>query len=209
MSKIVFMLTGLSLLFAPACKAPVDPASSKPFSDDFNRKDLGPDWNLLGGGWRIIDGALHNSGARNDALWLKHPLSRNVQVEFDATSASPAVDLKCEIFGDGQTHESGYIIINGGWHNSASIIARRREHEIDKTPMGSVPYKRRAGLQPNHTYHWKVVRQGDILTQYLDGQKYLERQDNEPLYGPANNKFAFNNWEADVRFDNLRITPLP
>lgn len=209
MKNVVLLTVSLLIIATQACKAPTDPASAKAFADDFNRSELGDQWNMQGGGWRIIDGALHNDNAHNKALWLKHPLPRNVQVEFDATSASAAVDLKCEIFGDGQTHQSGYIIINGGWHNSVSIIARRLEHEIDKTPVGSVPYKRKAGLKTNHTYHWKVVRQGDILTQYLDGQKYLERQDNDALYGPANNKFAFNNWEAQVRFDNLKITPLP
>lgn len=203
-------LTLLGLLLSPvACKAPTDPASAEPFADNFNRAELGPNWNMQGGGWRLQDGALVNSNAKNLALWLTHPLPKNVEIRFDATSASPAVDLKCEIFGDGQTHESGYIIINGGWHNSASIIARQREHEIDRVPMGSVPYKRRAGLLKDHSYHWRVVRQGDTLTQYLDGEKYLERQDSQALYGPANNKFAFNNWASQVRFDNLQIQPLP
>lgn len=197
----------LLLLGLAACKSQA-PAAAGPFYDDFNRADLGEQWNFQGGTWRLVDGKLTSQGDQNVALWLRHPLPRDVEISFEATSASPVVDLKCELFGDGQTHESGYIIINGGWNNSLSIIARLREHEIDTVPVGSVPYKRQAGLQPNKTYQWRIVRRGNTITQYLDGEMYLEREDPDGLYGPQNDKFAFNNWAAQVSFDNLRITPL-
>jgi len=201
-------LLPLSLLCLLACKAPAPAAVAGPFLDDFNRAELGEHWNFQGGTWRLRDGKLTSQGDQNVALWLRHPLPRDVEISFEATSASPAVDLKVELFGDGQTHESGYIIINGGWNNSLSIIARLREHEIDRVPTGSVPYKRKAGLQPNKTYQWRIVRRGNTITQFLDGEKYLEREDPEGLYGPQNNKFAFNNWAAQLSFDNLSVKPL-
>jgi len=200
------------LLVAPlalvACKAQAPATLNKPFVDDFNRAELGDNWNFQGGSWRILDGVLRSTGDQNVALWLDVPMPRDVEISFEASSASPEVDLKCELFGDGRTHESGYIIINGGWRNTLSIIARQREHEIDKLAVGSVPYKRKAGLQPGQTYRWRIVRRGNVITQYLDGEKYLERDDPEALYGPQNNKFAFNNWAAQVTFDNLSVKPL-
>ena len=33
--------------------------------------------------------------------------------------------LKCEFAGDGQHHQSGYILINGGWKNTVRAIARQ------------------------------------------------------------------------------------
>jgi hypothetical protein len=32
--------------------------------------------------------------------------------------------------------------------------------------------------------------------------------DREPLSGRGHDHFAFNNWDSDLWFDNLRITPL-
>ncbi|MFH1807400.1 MAG: hypothetical protein ABIJ09_01545 [Pseudomonadota bacterium] len=201
------LIASALLLTLLACKASSE-ASSEPFADDFSAGQLGPHWNFQGGSWKVRDGALVTTGDQNVALWLDWAMPRDVEIRFDATSSSPAVDLKCELFGDGRSHESGYIIINGGWNNSASIIARQREHELDQVPFDSVPYKRRAGLTSGHTYQWRIVRQGNVITQFLDGEKYLERDDPEGLYGPDNNRFAFNNWAAQIRFDNLRITPL-
>jgi len=195
-------------LVVVSCKVPVEGGSAQPLVDDFNRTELGDSW-VKAGGWKIEDGKLWSRGERNEALWLKYDLPRDVQIEFDALSAVPAVDLKCELFGDGRNHQSGYVIINGGWNNSVSIIARLAEHELDEVAPGTVPYKRAAGLSPNKVYQWKIVRRGNVITQFLDGEKYLERRDDDALFSPNNNKFAFNNWAALVWFDNLKITPLP
>lgn len=195
-------------LVVSSCKATAGGGSTAPFSDDFNRAELGDRW-VKAGNWRIEDGRLWSRGEHNEALWLKYDLPRDVQIEFEALSAVPAVDLKCELFGDGRDHQSGYIIINGGWNNSVSIIAKLAEHELDEVPPGTVPYKRVSGLQPNKVYRWKIVRRGNVITQFLDGEKYLERKDDDALYSPNHNKFAFNNWSALVWFDNLKIAPLP
>ena len=202
------LLVACATLSVAACKAPAAGGSSEPFADDFNRTELGDRW-AKAGTWRIEDGKLWSRGDRNEALWLKYDLPRDVQIEFDAQSAVPAVDIKCELYGNGRDHQSGYVIINGGWNNSVSIIARLAEHELDEVPVGSVPYKRAAGLSPNKVYQWKIVRRGNVITQFLDGEKDLERKDDDGLYSPNNNKFAFNNWSALVWFDNLKITPLP
>ena len=67
-------------------------------------------------------------GVKNNPLWLKAKLPENVAVDFDVRSMSPEGDIKCEIFGDGSDHASGYVLIHGGWNNSISIIARLDEH---------------------------------------------------------------------------------
>jgi len=33
-------------------------------------------------------------------------------------------------------------------------------------------------------------------------------EDDEPLEGRGHDHFAFNNWQSDLWFDNLEITPL-
>jgi hypothetical protein len=36
----------------------------------------------------------------------------------------------------------------------------------------------------------------------------LDFYDPEPLRGEGHDRFAFNNWESQLYFDNLRIRPL-
>jgi len=37
---------------------------------------------------------------------------------------------------------------------------------------------------------------------------YFEMVDDDPLQGPGHEHFGFNDWEAPVCFDNLKISPL-
>lgn len=183
--------------------AEATPAAAVPFADDFNRASLGEHYKKTGGTWEVIDGQLHSSGEKNVPLWLDAPLSKNVRVEFTTLSKSRAVDTKVEIFGDGLRHESGYIVILGGWNNTISTIARLDEHE--KTRV-----EKRTTWKQNQRYRWKIERtDGKTLNFYVDDQLVLAYVDKEPLYGPRNNKLAFTNWASDVYYDDLKITPLP
>ena len=75
---------------------------------------------------RLVGENIHNA-----ALWLQHKLPDRTRVEFEATPLSKNGDVKAEIFGDGFTHQSGYILIMGGWSNQLNIIARQDEHGED------------------------------------------------------------------------------
>jgi hypothetical protein len=95
------------------------------------------------GGWTLSEGQVHSKGTQNKALWLKTPLPDKVRVEFDAVSHSPDGDIKVEIFGDGREHESGYVLIFGGWRNKINAIARLDEHGEDRK-VGAPTAARRA-----------------------------------------------------------------
>lgn len=194
-----------ALPLATGClpKAGADKAITEPWKDDFNRGELGERYKKTGGTWTVEDGALHSTGDRNIPLWLDVPLPKNVKVEFTAWSNSPQVDTKIEIFGDGLRHESGYIVILGGWNNQITTIARLDEHE--KTRV-----EKRTRWEKGRKYRWTVQRtNGRDLELYIDGELVLTYADKEPLYGPKNNKLAFTNWESEVYYDDLVITPLP
>ena len=174
-----------------------------PFSDDFGRASLGERYKKSGGTWEVSEGQLHSSGEENIPLWLDVPLSKNVRVEFTTLSKSPAVDTKIEIFGDGLRHESGYIVILGGWNNTISTIARLDEHE--KTRV-----EKRTKWKPNQRYRWRVERtDGHTLQLFIDYELVLAYDDKSPLFGPRNNKLGFTNWASDVFYDDLKITALP
>jgi len=197
-----------------ACKARV-PTIDAPFSDKFDRVDLGPDWQDTGHGASIKDGKLSLARAYNHPVWLRRKLPRNVQIDFDAVSRSPAGDLKVELFGDGESFDpdkgrydpTGYMIVMGGWHNSRSIISRLGEHDdavkAARDRVGSEPL-----VVPGRTYHFTVIRRGGSIDWKIDGVPYLNWTDPEPLNGSGHEFFAINDWEADVSFDNLTIRPV-
>ena len=54
----------------------------------------------------------------------------------------------------------------------------------------------------------KIERRGARITAWVDGEELVSMTDPEPLEGRGHDHFAFNNWDTDLTFDNLRITPL-
>ncbi|HEX4403565.1 MAG TPA: hypothetical protein VH560_01975, partial [Polyangia bacterium] len=157
-------------------------------------------------------GALTVKNGYNHPAWLRQRLPRDVVIDFDATSRSPAGDLKVELFGDGESFDhdhaaytsTGYVLIFGGWHNSLSVICRIHEHDDGRKAQRADVH-----VQPGHTYHWTVTRRGATIDWKIDGKPFLTWTDPEPLAGPGHEYLAFNDWEADVSFDNLQIKPAP
>ena len=204
------VLAAIAGALLPACTPQGDPAiSAEGFSDDFDRKDIGGDWLSTGGPYSIRDGLLRVKGARNKPLWLRRTLPRDVRITFDVRSESPDGDIKIELFGDGVSkaeHESytatSYVVIFGGWLNTKNVIARLDEHGDDRV-VGR-PYK----VAQGKTYHMKIERRGDTLRAWADDHELATMTDPKPLEGPGHDHFAFNNWQAELFFDNLRIEPL-
>ena len=168
------------------------------FSDDFERPELGADWLARSGRWKIRDGRLNISNDRNEGAWLNQPLPDRVRVEFDAIANSDEGDLKFEIFATEQRHQTGYIVILGGWRNSVSIIARLNEHGEDRLEADARAVR-------GTVHRIAAVRTDNSLRWYVDGNLVLKFDDEEPIRGSY---FAFNDWAADVSFDNLRIYKL-
>lgn len=191
-----------------ACTPQGDPGIGAGFFDDFDRPQLGNAYHKTGGNWRIERGRLRVHGAKNHPLWLLRTLPRDVRVEFDARSETPDGDIKVEIFGDGASHATeqsyqatSYVIIFGGWNNSLNVLARMDEHGPDRV-VGPV-----RKVEPGRTYHFRIERIGGTLTVWVDDERLLQMSDSEPLRGRGHDHFGFNNWQSDVWFDNLRITP--
>jgi hypothetical protein len=185
------------------------------YSDDFDRADLGKDWRPTGeadagwqpGTWTLADGRLRAEKIHNAGIWLQVPLPDKVRIEFDARAETPEGDVKCEVFGDGRTHQSGYIVIDGGWHNTVRTIARRDEHAEERKEDNRCDYvgNQLRCVEPDVDYHWTLIRTDGTLQWYLNGKLLLTYPDVHPVRGKY---FGFNDWEAAVTFDNLRIYDL-
>jgi hypothetical protein len=200
----------LAVAFALAgCK--IEKISSPPgaaFSDDFERATLGDAWYATGGNWRIAGGELVIDHAYNHPLWLRQPIPQDAVIELDCWSNDPAGDLKVEAWGDGKTYATepnyvatSYVFIFGGWHNQISTIARMHEHGGDRQQRMDRHVER------GKKYHWRIARSGGSIDWQIDGKPFLRFDDPAPLHGPDHAYFGFNDWEAELHFDNLKITP--
>lgn len=177
------------------------------FEDDFEDGDFRDNWRRGEGEggqgrWRVEDGSVVGVDIKNDPLWLTQPLPEKVRVEFDVTAMSSVGDVKVEVFGDGNKHESGYILIFGGWKNSLDVIARLDEHGQDRKA------RKTHGVMPGHTYRMAVERTDGTLHWFVDGEHFMKYPDPQPLTGEEHSYFSFNIWSAPVRFDNVRVYDL-
>jgi hypothetical protein len=184
--------------------------------------DLGADWAPTAPGfWRIEAGRLCGEHAKNHGIWLKRVLPPNARIEFDAVSQSPDGDLKAEYWGDGRSYATSlsysnatsYLTIFGGWHNKFHVLARINEHGSDRKEIAVDPNSddpREKPVVAGQLYHFKVERsEGKAVKWWVDGNEMLTYADASPLAGLGHDHFGFNDWDAKVCFDNVRVTPLP
>ena len=184
--------------------------------------DLGPNWRQAGTEvWHIENGRLCGQGARNHGVWLTRAIPVNARIEFDAISDSLEGDLKSEVWGDGQsgatgisyTNATSYLTIFGGWKNKIHALARLNEHGNDRKEVKVDPTSddpREKPVFAGQIYHFKVERSdGKTVRWFVDNLEMAAFADEAPLAGPGHEYFGFNDWDAKVCFDNVKVTPLP
>lgn len=199
----------LSLGAADAERAPRTPSN------------LGPDWlPMKTSAWTIEDGRLCGENARNRGVWLNRTLPVNARIEFDAVAMTDKGDLKAEVWGDGRsyakstsyTNATSYLTILGGWQNTLHVLARRDEHGADRKEIRVVKDSddpRERPVVRGQLYRFTIERtDGKTVRWSVNGEEYLSWADPAPLAGQGHDHFGFNEWEAKVCFDNVKVTPL-
>ena len=199
----------LAVLLCGGCKIEKRP-ESRPFADDFSSSSMGEAWSeTMSGLYRLSGGELVVKNGYNHPLWLRSALPRDAVIELDAWSNDEAGDIKIEAWGDGKSFAqttsytaTSYVFILGGWHNQISAIARMNEHGADRRARSDVRV-----VKGQH-YHFRITRKGGHIDWQVDGRPFLTFDDPDPLDGADHSYFGFNDWEAELHFDNLKITPL-
>ena len=199
--------------------APMDKPPPAPEPDKSN---LGPNWvQAQTNAWHIEDGWLCVENAHNHGVWFSRPIPVNARIEFDAKSDSPEGDLKAELWGDGRGFAKGnsyndatsYLAILGGWKNTLHVLARLDEHKEDRKTIRvdkDSDDPRQRPVMRGQVYHFKIERNdAKTVRYYVDTLLMATFLDAEPLMGSGHDHVGFNDWEAKVCFDNVKITPLP
>lgn len=216
LASVIFLVQVPLLHYALFRRSP-KPVVMIPFHDDFSDpRALRRNYQSSGGDWRLIEGSLFSPGVKNNPLWLRAALPREVAVEFDVRSDGQEGDIKVEIFGNGMDHGSGYILVHGGWNNSISVIARFYEHGTALSqlreplrPDSQVRVETRLNpVVPKRLYHWRIERRQSTLLWSIDGKLFLQFDDPFPLQGTGHDRFGFSSWETPLYFDNLSIESL-
>lgn len=204
---------------ASAVDAAKEPPKEPPTPVDTS--GLGPNWTQAKtSAWRVENGWLCGQGAKNHGVWLNRVLPINARIEFDARSESTEGDLKVEVWGDGQsaattvsyTNATSYLAIFGGWKNTLHVLARINEHGTDRKELHVDKESDDAWKRPvaqGQSYHFKIERlDGKTVRWFVNGAEMHSFADTQPLQGQGHDHFGFNDWDAKVCFDNVRVTPL-
>ena len=197
-SKIAFFI--LFFIFVSACSS--EKKAVLIFKDTFERSEIGENYEIQGGDWRIENGKLRCGTAKNRNLVLKSvDLPQNGIVELTMKSHSDAVDVKFNLWGDGKIHDhgDGYTFILGGWNNRISVISKLHEHEKKRS-------EKKEKLEKETLYKIKVERLSNKIKWFVNGELFLEYNDEMPLkVEKGYSKLSFANWKSDVEFDDLKI----
>jgi hypothetical protein len=183
--------------------------------------NLGPNWMpARTNAWRVENGKLCGEGAHNHGVWLNRTLPVNARIEYDATAYNDDGDLKSEVWGDGHSYATGtsytnatsYLVILGGWKNSIHAIARINEHGNDRKEIKvdkESDDPRQRPVVKGQVYQTKIERtDGKTVRWTVNGVEMMTFVDPAPLAGQGHDHFGFNEWEAKVCFDNVKVTPL-
>ena len=171
------------------------------FSDDFKRTELGKDWVVVDGSWKVEDGGLRGSGTLMSALGFPSDYPPGfLRMEFEAVSAvkpivffkdqpTPKVGLSdLSAFIHVGTNKNplgkGYFFQFGGQMNTRNKILKNGEvRQIDAAPKK---------LISQDALH-KVVLENDQgqVRCFVDGELVLHDTDKQPVVGVGYDRVGF------------------
>jgi len=147
------------------------------FQDDFERAELGEDWRVADGNFRIEDG--HVVG-RGYGLFIEREFAGDQRLEYDAwvDPGQTACDLDALLSVTAPKKwrgGDGYLFQFGGWGNTVNAVLK----EKTRVYKGSAP-----NIQPGKRHHIVCEKAGRRLRWRIDGKLVADYEDPfDPLPG--------------------------
>ncbi|MBS1512592.1 MAG: methyltransferase [Bacteroidetes bacterium] len=197
------------------------------FADDFSQPFLDSNWivettPVKGSAIYTSNGKLIMDTENGVTLWYKQPLSGNIQIEFNRTVIMDsgrndrlsdlnqfwmATDPQQKMFtrkGGFKEYDSlqMYYVGMGGNYNSTTRMRRYSGTELKIVGefKDSVHL-----LQPNKTYHIKIVVQNGVSRFFVDGQLFFDYKDDHPF---TSGWFALRSTKSRQEVDDIKIWQL-
>ena len=164
------------------------------FEDNFNRKDLGKNWKIIHGNWKIENNSL---SGRGDAIYINKKFPGDQKLCFEARIApgGTACDLdgiladkKMERYGN-----SGYLFAFGTYGNNFSKINREKVQILRiASPV----------IQPGKTHRIVCEKSGNLLRWSIDGKVVAEYREG---FRTLDGEFIGFYTDAGGVFDNVKV----
>ena len=187
----------------PVAPASVEPAA-KPagwmlqFSDSFDRAEMGGDWNVIAGTWRIENGMLSGGapGAPTESSIVcakKFPGSQ--RLEFDAVTNDPRpCDLSGTLCVDERGYSSGYFFGFGSEWNAFSRLLVR----------GSQAKQWDTVITAGKLHHVVCELDANTLKHIVDGKEVMTHTVDAPLKGEWHQMVGFYIYSTG-KIDNVKV----
>jgi hypothetical protein len=173
-------------------------------ADDFQREQLGEQWEVPIGECKIRDGKLAVTSTASFYLFYKDRLPRNMAIEFDgmipdtakacdlagivaANEFEPAIRHYQGAFGTSGNKYSG--ILRGKVRSEGDEIVKRTDLKIE----------------PGKWHRVRVERQDEFVRLFVDGEKVLEYRDPLGFAHASHNRIGLYTYGAGTQFDNIKI----
>lgn len=185
---------------ATAAEAPAKSPAGPPagwvlkFSDDFDRDEVGAEWDQVSGDWSAWEGWL---AGRGEILCARR-FAGNQRIEFDCRAKEDACDLSgLTMVGDGGL-ATGYFYGFGSEYNSYSKLMFEGQ-EVQRCE---------AVIEPGKVHHVVCQVEDGKLTHIVDGQTIQEHVVENPLAGDGHEMIGLYAYTWG-QFDNVRVYTRP
>ena len=171
--------------------------------DGFGRAELGPQWAVGEGEWRIAEGQLAVTASEKAHLLNTNICQGNVTLEFtvQALPTDKPPHINCFF---GRSRNDSYLVTFGGVEGKISLRRRRVEAEVDAAP-----------IVPESPYRITFERRGTTLrfvAAHDDDEWVLEYSSPEVIAFFFNRRgtkggfqVGFDTWSSNLRLDNVKL----
>ncbi len=165
------------------------------FSDDFQRAEPGPEWEVKRGTWTVEEGCLTTRGEGTIIMTQSFPGLQ--KIEFEATvMPNPGIsDVSPFIQADTNKTQSGYFLRFGGNYNKDSGIVRKGE---------TVQESKRV-IEAGKTHQVVAEYDGTQVRLTVDGDVVAAFSDNHPLIGDGHDRIGFYTYEGIIKIRNVKV----